>query len=120
MPCQLDGAGDRLFRLDSDRHFGASQFHFRSRQRTYPPLTVASVTQATVLIHGDEAHAFGEADYRRVDNLVHMWRRAVDAGNFVSMRRDQLADFVPLTLAPDPTVVDDIHLSRGAIALACL
>ena len=52
-------------------------------------------------------------------NLVHKWRRAVDAGRVDSMRRDQQAEFVSLTLAPSSTVASDIHLElrRGAIAV---
>ena len=52
-------------------------------------------------------------------NLVHKWRRMVDAGGIASKAGDQQAEFVSLTLAPGPTVVNDIHLElrRGAIAV---
>ena len=43
----------------------------------------------------------------------------VDAGGIASKAGDQQAEFVFLTLAPGPTVVNDIHLElrRGAIAV---
>ncbi|MDP9962984.1 transposase [Variovorax beijingensis] len=52
-------------------------------------------------------------------NLVHKWRRMVDAGGIASKAGDPHAEFVSLTLAPDPTVANDIHLElrRGAIAV---
>ena len=52
-------------------------------------------------------------------NLVHKWRRMVDARGTASKAGDPQAEFVSLTLAPDPTVVNDIHLElrRGAIAV---
>jgi transposase len=52
-------------------------------------------------------------------NLVHKWRRMVDEGGVASKAGDQQAEFVSLTLAPDSTVVNDIHLElrRGAIAV---
>ena len=52
-------------------------------------------------------------------NLVHKWRRMVDAGGNASKAGDPQAEFVSLTLAPDPTVANDIHLElrRGAIAV---
>lgn len=52
-------------------------------------------------------------------NLVHKWRRAIDARDVDSKRRDPQAEFVPLTLAPGLSVASDIHLElrRGAIAV---
>ena len=52
-------------------------------------------------------------------NLVHKWRRMVDAGGIASKAGDPQAEFVSLTLAPGPAVVDDIRLElrRGAIAV---
>lgn len=52
-------------------------------------------------------------------NLVHKWRRMVGAGGIASKAGDPQAEFVSLTLAPGPTVVNDIHLElrRGAIAV---
>jgi transposase len=52
-------------------------------------------------------------------NLVHKWRRMVDAGGVDSKSADRQAEFVSLTLAPSSTVASDIHLElrRGAIAV---
>lgn len=52
-------------------------------------------------------------------NLVHKWRRAVDAGGVASKSGDQQAEFVSLKLAPGLSVASDIHLElrRGAIAV---
>ncbi|MEJ1126393.1 transposase [Variovorax sp. CCNWLW225] len=52
-------------------------------------------------------------------NLVHKWRRMVDARGTASKASDPQAEFISLTLAPGPAVVDDIHLElrRGAIAV---
>src|SRR5687767_9965182 len=51
-------------------------------------------------------------------NLVHKWRRTVDARGVDSKSGDQ-AEFVSLTLAPSSTVASDIHLElrRGSIAV---
>ena len=66
----------------------------------------ASVAQVA-LVHGLNA------------NLVHKWRRMVDARGITSKAGDPQAEFVSLTLAPGPAVVGDIHLElrRGAIAV---
>ena len=52
-------------------------------------------------------------------NLVPKWRRRVDARGTASNDGDPQAEFVSLTLAPDPTVTSDIHLElrRGAITV---
>ena len=52
-------------------------------------------------------------------NLVHKWRRMVDAAGIASKASDQQAEFVSLTQAPSLAVASDIHLElrRGAIAL---
>ncbi|WP_431113283.1 transposase [Variovorax paradoxus] len=57
----------------------------------------ASVAQVA-LAHGLDA------------NLVHQWRRMVNAGGIASKAGDLQAEFVSLTLAPGPGVVGDIHL----------
>jgi len=52
-------------------------------------------------------------------NLVHKWRRMVDARGVDSKSGNQQTEFVSLTLAPDLAVASDIHLEirRGAIAV---
>ncbi|MDQ0086591.1 transposase [Variovorax boronicumulans] len=52
-------------------------------------------------------------------NLVHKWRRTVDAGAVDLKNGDQHGEFVSLTLAPSSAVASDIHLElrRGAIAV---
>ena len=52
-------------------------------------------------------------------NLVHKWRRTVDARGVDPKSGNQHAEFVSLTLAPDLAVASDIHLEirRGAIAV---
>ncbi|MDM0037044.1 transposase [Variovorax sp. J22P271] len=53
-------------------------------------------------------------------NLVHKWRRVVDAGGIASKPSDQQAEFVLLTLAPGLSIASDIHLElrRGAITVS--
>lgn len=52
-------------------------------------------------------------------NLVHKWRRGVDARGVDTKSADPQAEFVALTLKPPLAVVSDIRLElrRGAIAV---
>ena len=53
-------------------------------------------------------------------NLVHKWRRTVDARGVDPESGNQQAEFVSLTLAPDLAVASDIDLEirRGAITVS--